>query len=233
MSGGRGWPVPTGRGRTLKTYWGLTWNTRTVEHGLYCTLSFQNSPQQCPYGLYAEQLSGTAFTVPRGSNERSWLYRIRPSVCHTPFKKLDHVYFTNNFVDDHPNPNQVSENLFEWWIGTDLNPISCLVIKQWITLWGQDEFGNDMNFSYMLAKKHLPQISIKQVANTLINRGRCGLMMCLTRDPIIVGLITVTSWTTSLATLGKSLYFVGLVLWMRCKTQIPCIWVSMPGRGNV
>ena len=40
---------------------------------------------QCPLGLYAEQLSGTAFTVPRAKNERSWLYRIRPSVMHNRF----------------------------------------------------------------------------------------------------------------------------------------------------
>ena len=38
----------------------------------------RNSPQRCAYGLYAEQLSGSPFTAPRGSNERSWLYRIRP-----------------------------------------------------------------------------------------------------------------------------------------------------------
>jgi len=43
----------------------------------------QNSPQRCEYGLYAEQLSGTAFTAPRGQNERTWCYRIRPSVRHT------------------------------------------------------------------------------------------------------------------------------------------------------
>lgn len=43
----------------------------------------QNSPQKCNYGLYAEQLSGTAFTAPRGQNERTWCYRIRPSVRHT------------------------------------------------------------------------------------------------------------------------------------------------------
>ena len=43
----------------------------------------QNSPQKCAYGLYAEQLSGTPFTAPRGKNERSWCYRIRPSVKHT------------------------------------------------------------------------------------------------------------------------------------------------------
>ncbi len=42
----------------------------------------QNSPQSCAYGLYAEQLSGTSFTAPRGVNQRSWLYRIRPSVLH-------------------------------------------------------------------------------------------------------------------------------------------------------
>jgi hypothetical protein len=33
----------------------------------------QNSPQQCAYGLYAEQLSGTAFTVPRAGNQRSYV----------------------------------------------------------------------------------------------------------------------------------------------------------------
>jgi homogentisate 1,2-dioxygenase len=42
----------------------------------------RNSPQKCPFGLYAEQLSGSAFTAPNGKNERSWLYRIRPSVQH-------------------------------------------------------------------------------------------------------------------------------------------------------
>ncbi len=49
----------------------------------------QNSPQKCAFGLYAEQLSGSAFTAPRGKNERSWLYRIRPSVLHTGrFEKM-------------------------------------------------------------------------------------------------------------------------------------------------
>ncbi|MCG8425296.1 MAG: homogentisate 1,2-dioxygenase [Proteobacteria bacterium] len=42
----------------------------------------RNSPQKCRYGLYAEQLSGTPFTAPRGQNERTWCYRIRPSVKH-------------------------------------------------------------------------------------------------------------------------------------------------------
>jgi len=54
----------------------------------------QNSPQKCNYGLYAEQLSGTAFTAPRGQNERTWCYRIRPSVRHTgEFKAIQLPYW--------------------------------------------------------------------------------------------------------------------------------------------
>ena len=50
----------------------------------------RNSPQQCPYGLYAEQISGSTFTAPRTTNERSWLYRIRPTVMHWgAFRKVD------------------------------------------------------------------------------------------------------------------------------------------------
>jgi homogentisate 1,2-dioxygenase len=50
----------------------------------------RNSPQKCAYGLYAEQLSGSPFTAPRKTNERSWLYRIRPTVTHWGrFEKAD------------------------------------------------------------------------------------------------------------------------------------------------
>lgn len=52
----------------------------------------QNSPQKCAYGLYAEQLSGTAFTA--NPPERAWCYRIRPSVKHTSrFQKIDLPYW--------------------------------------------------------------------------------------------------------------------------------------------
>jgi homogentisate 1,2-dioxygenase len=50
----------------------------------------RNSPQRCAYGLYAEQLSGSPFTAPRTTNERSWLYRIRPTVANWGrFEKAD------------------------------------------------------------------------------------------------------------------------------------------------
>ena len=54
----------------------------------------RNSPQKCAYGLYAEQLSGSPFTAPRSINERSWLYRIRPSVKHTgKYSKIDYPFW--------------------------------------------------------------------------------------------------------------------------------------------
>ena len=51
----------------------------------------RNSPQNCAYGLYAEQFSGTAFTAPNAISARSWLYRIRPSVKH--MQRFDSVSF--------------------------------------------------------------------------------------------------------------------------------------------
>ncbi len=48
----------------------------------------QNSPQKTPFGLYAEQLSGSAFTAPRAHNLRSWLYRLRPSAMHSSFRRI-------------------------------------------------------------------------------------------------------------------------------------------------
>ena len=67
----------------------------------------QNSPQKCAYGLYAEQLSGTAFTAPRGANRRSWLYRIRPAAMHEPFERLDNGLLTNDFAAVAAPPNQL------------------------------------------------------------------------------------------------------------------------------
>jgi homogentisate 1,2-dioxygenase len=49
----------------------------------------RNSPQRPPFGLYAEQLSGTAFTAPRAENRRSWLYRLRPSAEHPPYRPYE------------------------------------------------------------------------------------------------------------------------------------------------
>ncbi len=67
----------------------------------------QNSPQRAPYGLYAEQLSGTAFTAPRHANRRSWLYRIRPAAMHKTFASWPHPHFHNRFDEVATPPNQL------------------------------------------------------------------------------------------------------------------------------
>lgn len=67
----------------------------------------RNSPQKVPYGLYAEQLSGTAFTAPRHANRRSWLYRLRPAAVHKPFEPLAHATFHNRFDEAPATPNQL------------------------------------------------------------------------------------------------------------------------------
>jgi homogentisate 1,2-dioxygenase len=67
----------------------------------------QNSPQRAAHGLYAEQLSGTAFTAPRSHNRRSWLYRIRPGAMHQPFTRLDNGRIVSCFDDVAAPPNQL------------------------------------------------------------------------------------------------------------------------------
>ena len=70
----------------------------------------RNSPQSPPYGLYAEQISGTAFTAPRAHNRRSWLYRIRPAVVHEPFRPLESGRLTSRFDDVPAPPTQLRWN---------------------------------------------------------------------------------------------------------------------------
>ncbi|MFC7219360.1 homogentisate 1,2-dioxygenase [Streptomyces polyrhachis] len=68
----------------------------------------RNSPQRAPLGLYAEQLSGSAFTEPRACNRRSWLYRIRPSVAHPAFERVANgALRTAPFTETVPDPNRL------------------------------------------------------------------------------------------------------------------------------
>ena len=86
-----------------------------------------NSPQRPAYGLDAEQLSGSPFTAPRGTNERSWLYRIRPSVKHTGrFRRVDYLHWkTAPNVKDHDlalgqlrwNPFPIPDAATDWIAG--------------------------------------------------------------------------------------------------------------------
>ena len=85
----------------------------------------QNSPQKCNYGLYGEQLSGTAFTAPSHQNERTWCYRIRPSVKHTGrFAKIDLPYWKSA-----PNvdPDVISLGQYRW------DPVPQVGETTWLT----------------------------------------------------------------------------------------------------
>jgi homogentisate 1,2-dioxygenase len=68
----------------------------------------RNSPQRPPYGLYAEQLSGSSFTSPRHENRRSWLYRMRPTADHLPFTRYeDAKLFAPGTVKEPLAPNRL------------------------------------------------------------------------------------------------------------------------------
>jgi homogentisate 1,2-dioxygenase len=70
----------------------------------------RNSPQHCPYGLYAELLSGTSFTAPRHANRRTWLYRIRPSAAQGPMRRIGNGMLAGQFND----PMDVPPERLRW-----------------------------------------------------------------------------------------------------------------------
>ncbi len=90
----------------------------------------RNSPQQAPYGLYAEQLSGTAFTALRGHNRRSWLYRIRPAAVHLPFAPLAHAGIDEGFGSVPTPPNQLR------WDPLPLPSAPTDFVDGWLTMAG-------------------------------------------------------------------------------------------------
>ncbi|WP_298570544.1 homogentisate 1,2-dioxygenase [uncultured Aliiroseovarius sp.] len=82
-----------------------------------------NSPQKCEYGLYGEQLSGTAFTA--NPPERTWCYRIRPSVKHSArYTKIDVPYWKSAPDVD---PDVISLGQYRW------DPVPTAEGLNWIT----------------------------------------------------------------------------------------------------
>jgi homogentisate 1,2-dioxygenase len=75
----------------------------------------RNSPQKPAFGLYAEQLSGTAFTAPRHENRRSWLYRMRPSAEHPPYRRYEGApLFAPGTVQEPLAPNRLRWDPLAW-----------------------------------------------------------------------------------------------------------------------
>ena len=73
----------------------------------------QNSPQAAPRGLYAEVLSGTAFTAPRAENQSTWLYKLRPSAMHPPFRRIANGLLRSGpFAEVESTPDRLRWNPF-------------------------------------------------------------------------------------------------------------------------
>lgn len=65
----------------------------------------QNGPRDVPYGLYAEQINGTGFTVRRAENHRVWVYRLRPQIATVPFTRIESGRFVGRFDQGEVSPN--------------------------------------------------------------------------------------------------------------------------------
>jgi len=73
----------------------------------------RNSPQRTPHGLYAEVLSGTAFTAPRAVNLSTWMYRLRPSAMQAPYKRIANgLVRSGPFDEAETPPNRLRWNPF-------------------------------------------------------------------------------------------------------------------------
>ena len=79
----------------------------------------QNSPQQCPFGLFAEQVTGTSFAACRAASRRNFLYRRRPACVHNSYKRaVDNDTIEAAFMAEkadilHDIPSQVSWGTFK------------------------------------------------------------------------------------------------------------------------
>lgn len=99
----------------------------------------RNSPQKVPYGLYAEQLSGSAFTAARHVNLRDWLYRIQPSVKHGEFSPVAHSSLAGTpFSHVHTPPNQMR------WLPLPYPTHACHFIDGLVTFAGNGCIANQV-----------------------------------------------------------------------------------------
>ncbi|MBX7487917.1 homogentisate 1,2-dioxygenase [Qipengyuania sp. GH25] len=99
----------------------------------------RNSPQKTPFGLYAEQLSGTAFTAPRVHNLRSWLYRMHPAAMHGAFSPYEGGARLRSgpFIDVPCSPNRMR------WDPAPLPQTACDFVDGLITYGGNGDVGQN------------------------------------------------------------------------------------------
>jgi homogentisate 1,2-dioxygenase len=101
--------LPSNRLKYLSGF-GNTFSTEAVKGSLPLG---QNSPQRAPRGLYAEVLSGSAFTAPRAENQSTWLYKLRPSAMHGPYRRIKDGLLRSGPFDEVETPaNRLRWNPF-------------------------------------------------------------------------------------------------------------------------
>jgi homogentisate 1,2-dioxygenase len=107
--------VPAGAGALTETRTNLQYltgfgNEFATEAVVGVLPQGQNSPQRVAHGLYAEVISGTPFTAPRAHNQRTWMYRLRPSAMHSAYTRID-----NKLLRSAPfNQASASPNRMRW-----------------------------------------------------------------------------------------------------------------------
>lgn len=89
------------QGLNYQSGFGNTFSTEAVKGVLPIG---RNSPQRAPRGLYAEVLSGSAFTAPRAENQSSWLYKLRPSAMHPPYRRMKEALLRSGPFDEVQTP---------------------------------------------------------------------------------------------------------------------------------
>ncbi|MEZ5651585.1 MAG: homogentisate 1,2-dioxygenase [Burkholderiaceae bacterium] len=110
------------------------WGNEFATEALPGTLPVgRNSPQRVAHGLYAEQISGTAFTAPRSHNRRTWFYRMRPGAVHGRFRRIDHEGLVGDFSQVIAPPDQLR------WNPLPMPERPTDFVDGWVTMAGQGD----------------------------------------------------------------------------------------------
>src|SRR4026207_2001745 len=92
---------------TYQSGFGNTFSTEALKNALPVG---RNSPQRPAKGLHPEVLAGTHFPAPapRAANRSSWLYKLRPSAGHGPYKRIkDGLLRSGPFTEVETPPNRL------------------------------------------------------------------------------------------------------------------------------
>ena len=151
----------------------------------------QNSPRQVPMGLYAEQINGTSFTVPRAHNQRAWLYRIMPSVAHGPFEPLEHAGVDLAYLGETPTPDLVG------WRPLPI-PAKDAGAVDFVdglhTIAGSGDPADERGLAVHIYAANAPMVDRAQSRRRMQTAVRAGGMLSLALAAVFIGVMAVYQW---------------------------------------